>query len=113
MKKIILLAILILASIIYGIYVLFFDWSRHQDRLLVQSTSPNERYTVEMYLSNTHATTPFMILGVLIDNKTGKESKIYWAKGSHATVEWKDTTSVTINRQTLQVPYEQYDFRDE
>lgn len=107
----------IVASVViligYCIYFLFFDWSRHKQELLVDTTSPDGRYTVELYVANSHATTPFMLLGVLIDNKSSKESKIYWAKGSRATVQWEDTNTVTINKHTLTIPFESYDFRND
>lgn len=114
MKKFILLFLFILFTPFFLVsYWLFFDWSRHKNEFLTETTSADGRYTVEIYEANAHATTPLMILGVLIDNKTGKESKIYWAKGQHAMVEWTDTRTITINHKQLTVPYDTYDYRQD
>jgi len=63
---VLLIWILFVASIIgYGIYWLFFDWSRFKQDLIAESTSPQGTYTVKAYVSDAGATTSFAVLGEL------------------------------------------------
>lgn len=76
--------------------------------------SPDECYTVNMYLCNGGATTDFSIRGELVDNATGAVQNIYWSYHERiAVVEWIDNDTVTINGRTLNVPDDTYDFRRE
>ena len=111
--KVFLIWGLLFAGIIaYGVYWVFFDWSRFKQELIAESTSPNGTYTVNGYLSNTHATTPYTVLGELVFNKNNKKSKrIYWEKSENAQIDWVDDGTVIINKVQLELPYETYDFR--
>lgn len=97
----------------YGIYWLFFDWSRFKDELINSSTSPNGIYTINAYLSNSGATVSYTVLGELVFNKENKRpKKIYWQyQEEFATIEWIDDNTVIINDVTLDLPKETYDYR--
>lgn len=63
---VLLIWILLFASILgYGIYWLFFDWSRFKQDLIAESTSPQGTYTVKAYVSDAGATTSYAVLGEL------------------------------------------------
>lgn len=74
LKVFLILGLLFAGIIAYGVYWVFFDWSRFKQELIAESTSPNGTYTVNAYLSNTHATTPYTILGELVFNKDKAEA---------------------------------------
>ena len=106
---------LFIVSIIgYGVYWLFFDWSRFKQELIAESTSPDGTYTVNAYVSDGGATTSYTVLGVLVFNKENKKSKkIYWQyRENEADISWIDDDTVKINGVTLDVPNETYDYRD-
>lgn len=64
---VLLIWILFFAGIIgYGIYWLFFDWSRFKQDLIAESTSPQGTYTVKAYVSDASATTSYAELGELV-----------------------------------------------
>ncbi|MFJ8518637.1 DUF5412 family protein [Lysinibacillus xylanilyticus] len=66
---VLLISILFFAGIIgYGIYWLFFDWTRFKQELIAESTSPQGTYTVKAYVSDAGATTSFSVLGELVFN---------------------------------------------
>ncbi|WP_431026916.1 DUF5412 family protein [Lysinibacillus sp. LZ02] len=112
-KRLFLLWAMIFALLLGGVinYV-FFDWSRFKDELIETATSPDGTYTVTVYRSNAHATTPIMLLGELQFNDSIRRSKkIYWAKGESVKIEWLEENIVKINGTVLQVPKERYDFR--
>ncbi|WP_342468583.1 DUF5412 domain-containing protein [Ureibacillus sp. FSL K6-3587] len=117
MKKVmtvLLIWFLLFAVILsYGIYWLFFDWSRFKDELIAQSTSPNGTYTINAYLSNGGATLSHSVLGELVFNeKNEKPKKIYWEyKIDYAIIEWLDDDTVVINGVQLELPKETYDYR--
>ncbi|AVK85468.1 hypothetical protein C3943_19035 [Lysinibacillus sp. B2A1] len=116
-KALIILCVwfLFIVSIIgYGIYWLFFDWSRFKQELIAESTSPNGTYTVNAYVSDGGATTSYTVLGELVFNKENKKSKkIYWQyRENEADISWIDDETVKINGVTLDVPNETYDYRD-
>nr|WP_232337096.1 DUF5412 domain-containing protein [Lysinibacillus timonensis] len=111
---VVLLWFLVFAGIIgYGVYWLFFDWSRFKDELINQSTSPNGTYTINAYLSNGGATVSYTVLGELVFNKENKRpKKIYWQnREQNATIEWLDDNTVMINNIQLELPHESYDYR--
>lgn len=97
----------------YGVYWVFFDWSRFKDELISQSTSPNRTYTINAYLSNGGATVSYSVLGELVFNKENKRSKkIYWQyREENAQIEWIDDNTVMINNVQLELPNETYDYR--
>ncbi|PJO45563.1 DUF5412 domain-containing protein [Lysinibacillus xylanilyticus] len=112
---VILISILFFAGIIgYGIYWLFFDWTRFKQELIAESTSPQGTYTVKAYVSDAGATTSFSVLGELVFNHEKRKSKkIYWQyRENRAYINWRDDDTVSINGVTLNVPDETYDFRD-
>jgi Family of unknown function (DUF5412) len=112
LKVILIFGLLFSGIIAYGVYWVFFDWSRFKQELIAESTSPNGTYTVNAYLSNTHATTPYTVLGELVFNKDNKKSKrIYWEKSENAQIDWVNDSTVIINKVQLELPYETYDFR--
>ncbi|MFF5994911.1 DUF5412 family protein [Lysinibacillus sp. KU-BSD001] len=115
LKRLFLLWRMIFALLLGGfIYYVFFDWSRFKDELIETSTSPNGIYTVTLYRSNGHATTPIMLLGELQFNDAIRRSKkIYWAKGESVKIEWLEENIVKINGTVLNVPKERYDFRSD
>ena len=115
MKRFLLSSFIVVVMLIGGlIYYVFFDWSRFKDELIETSTSPEGTYTVNMYRSNMHTTTPFMLLGELEFNDSIRRSKkIYWAKGQHVKVEWLEDNVVKINSTVLEVPKDKYDFRSD
>ncbi|QGG51303.1 DUF5412 domain-containing protein [Lysinibacillus pakistanensis] len=107
--------LLFIASIIgYGVYWLFFDWSRFKQELIAESTSPDGTYTVNAYVSDGGATTSYTVLGELMFNKENKKSKkIYWQyRENAADISWVDDDTVKINGVILDVPNETYDYRD-
>lgn len=97
----------------YGVYWLFYDWSRFKQALIIETTSPNGTYTIRAYLSNGGATTSFTVLGELIFNKEGNKSKkIYWGyREQNAEIRWVDDDTVIINDVQLELPHKTYDFR--
>lgn len=98
----------------YGVYWLFFDWSRFKQELITESISPEGTYTVNAYLYNGGATTSYAVLGELVFNEVNKKSKkIYWQyKEENAVIEWIDDDTVLINGVQLELPHETYDYRD-
>lgn len=97
----------------YGVYWVFFDWSRFKDELINQSTSPNGTYTINAYLYNGGATVSYTVLGELVFNKENKRSKkIYWQyREENVQIEWIDDNTVRINNVQLELPNETYDYR--
>jgi len=106
---------LFIVSIIgYGVYWLFFDWSRFKQEVIAESTSPNGTYTVNAYVSDGGATTSYTVLGELMFNKENKKpKKIYWQyRENEAHISWIDDDTVKINGVTLDVLNDTYDYRD-
>lgn len=113
MKKKKLIVFLVgLSIVLYGVYWVFFDWSRFKQEVIAESTSPEGTYTIHAYLNNTHATTPFTVLGELVFNDSNKRSKkIYWDTAESAEINWIDDSTVEINGIRISVPNETYDYR--
>ncbi|MGE7688422.1 DUF5412 domain-containing protein [Lysinibacillus sp. NPDC097214] len=112
---VLLIWILIFVGIFgYGMYWLFFDWSRFKQDLIAESTSPQGTYTVKAYVSDAGATTSYAVLGELIFNHEKRKSKkIYWQyRESEAYIKWSDDDTVSINGVTLNMPDETYDYRE-
>lgn len=104
----------IAAVMSYGVYWVFYDWSRFKQELIAESTSPDGTYTIDAYRSNGGATTGYAILGELIFNKENRKSKkIYWQyQEENAKIVWEDDNTVLINGIQLEIPYESYDYRN-
>lgn len=105
---------LLIAGIIgYGVYWLFFDWSRFKQDFITESTSPQGTYTIHAYRSDSGATISYAVLGELIFNKEERKSKkIYWQyREEDAEIEWIDDDTVRINDVTLELPEQSYDYR--
>ncbi|WOV83645.1 DUF5412 family protein [Sporosarcina jeotgali] len=109
------LAILFLCLGSYIVNWAFYDIERvSKDELLIESTSPNGSYTINLYKSKNGATVKDGIIGELVFNEKDKKSKnIYWDMEEHAAVEWIDDRLVTINGHKLKVPGDTYDYRHE
>lgn len=111
-KKSVIILLIIAGILAYGIYWLFFDWSRFKEELIIESTSPDGTYTINAYLNNSHATTAFTVLGELVFNNSNKRpKKIYWDKAEKADILWIDENTVEINGIRINLPNESYDFR--
>lgn len=109
-----LIFLLIISAIIgYGVYWVFFDWSRFKGELISQSVSPDGTYTVNAYVSDGGATVSYTVLGELIFNNENKSpKKIYWQyREDEAEIEWADDSTVMINDVQLKLPNETYDYR--
>ncbi len=107
------LAILFLCLGSYIVNWAFYDIERvSKDELLIESTSPNGSYTINLYKSKNGATVQDGIIGELVFNEKDNKSKnIYWDMEERATVEWIDDRLVTINGHKLKVPNDTYDYR--
>ncbi|WNF38773.1 DUF5412 domain-containing protein [Bacillaceae bacterium IKA-2] len=112
-KKMIINLLILFGILAYGIYWVFFDWSRFKQELITQSTSSNGTYTINAYLANGGATVSYAVLGELVFNKKNKRSKkIYWQyREENALIEWIDDNTVIINDVQLKLPHETYDYR--
>lgn len=101
------------ALLAYGIHWAFYDLERiPKGDLLVESLSPDGRYTVRIYVSDAGATTSFSTVGELMDHQSKQTRNIYFQyKESKAIVEWLDSDTVVINGRELDVPCEVYDYR--
>jgi hypothetical protein len=113
LKVFLILGLLFAGIIAYGVYWVFYDWSRFKDELINQSTSPDGTYTINAYVSYGGATASDTVLGELVFNKENKMSKkIYWQyREENAKIEWIDDNTVIINNVQLKLPNETYDYR--
>nr|MBA5586716.1 hypothetical protein [Anaerobacillus isosaccharinicus]QOY38697.1 hypothetical protein AWH56_020475 [Anaerobacillus isosaccharinicus] len=68
-----------------------------------------------MHVTNGGATTSYAIRGELVFNKKNNKTKnVYWQyRQETAKIEWKDNKTVVINGQTLNVPNDKYDYRNQ
>ena len=105
--------LLVFITAVYYIFFVSMDTLPVGD-FLKSSSSPDEHYTVNIYLVNGGATVDFAIRGELVDNVTGKIKNIYWNyHESDATISWQDNDTVVINGHVLNIPYDRYDFRNQ
>jgi len=82
--------------------------------LISETVSPDETYTMRIYLVNTHATVAYCIKGELVFNNSNTRKNIYWGyRESEAVVEWIDDDTVMINKRSIEVPGGKYDWRRE
>ncbi|QUG43345.1 DUF5412 domain-containing protein [Psychrobacillus sp. INOP01] len=117
--KIILLVVSIpitLIVVLLGIFVYTFFVSMEslpKGEFLTEESSPDGKYTLKAYITNGGATTSYAIRGELVFNeKNGKTKNIYWDyREEVAEISWVDNDTVIINKRTLNVPKEKYDFR--
>ncbi len=96
-----------------AVYWLFYDLQRvPTEVVLLETKSPDVRYTVTVYRNNGGATVPFTLSGEVTDSEKPEKRKIiYWAKGEFAEVDWLGRDTVRINGVVLHVPSETYDYR--
>ena len=81
--------------------------------LIVESTSPEGKYTVKAYLYNYGATVDYVVRGELFD-KNGKKMKVIYDDYhmKDATIVWIDKDTVVINGHKIKLPYGKYDWRN-
>jgi len=114
--KILLLGSLLFIGLLgYGIYWAFFDMNRlPKGEYITEETSPNGVYTLKAYVNSGGATTSYTIRGELVFNKRNNKTKnIYWNyRENNANIDWIDNDTVVINGHTLNVPNDNFDFRN-
>lgn len=105
-----------LTLVLLGIFVYTFFISMEslpKGEFLTEESSPDGKYTLKAYVTNGGATTSYAVRGELVFNeKNGKTKNIYWNyREEVAEISWVDHDTVIINKRTLNVPKEKYDFR--
>ncbi|MBR3738255.1 MAG: hypothetical protein IKN26_05915 [Eubacterium sp.] len=121
MKKTVtvILSVIIAAAVILTsvVYYFFFDISHLQgEKLIAKSVSPDNKYTVEVYLNSGSATTNSAVLCRLhYNDESGKDRNIYWDYNcTDANIEWTDNDTVVINGKTIDdVTKDKYDWRND
>lgn len=113
LAKIIIPVLIIVLFVAYAVHWAFFDIQRLDgQKLLKESSSPDGKYTVSVYLNNGGATTGYAVLCSVKDNESGKERNIYWKyRIENANVEWTNEKTVIINGVELDVTKDSYDYR--
>ncbi|MGD7043027.1 DUF5412 domain-containing protein [Jeotgalibacillus proteolyticus] len=99
-----------------GIYWAFFDMARlPEGEFLTEETSPDGLYTLKAYVTNGGATTSYAVRGELVfNNNENKTKNIYWNyREETAQIRWTDKNTVVINGETLDVPGEIFDYRNQ
>ncbi len=96
-------------------YRFFYSMNSLPDgELISEIVSPDDTYTIRIYLVNTHATVAYSIKGELVFNNSNITKNIYWGyRESEAAVEWIDDDTVMINKRSIEVPDGKYDWRRE
>lgn len=118
MSRKVLTALVVVLFFTAGILILinhyFFSMSAlPAGELIGSSTSPDNEYTINIYLVNTHATVSYAIRGELKNNKTGRMNNIYWDyRVDKAIVKWESSRMVRINGHLIKIPNGIYDFRN-
>ncbi|MBR6408107.1 MAG: DUF5412 domain-containing protein [Clostridia bacterium] len=80
--------------------------------LLASYPSPDEKYTVNIYLTDGGATTDYAVRGEAVEAETGKARNIYWQyHEDNADVVWISDDTVEINGIKLNVLTGKYDYR--
>lgn len=107
----ILISLLIIAPCIFLI-ALFGVLSQPSKDLIVESTSPEGKYTVKAYLYNYGATVDYVVRCELFD-KNGKKMKVIYDDYhiKDAKIIWIDNNTVVINGHKIMLPYGKYDWR--
>ncbi|WP_237979777.1 DUF5412 family protein [Bacillus thuringiensis] len=115
MKKIFFTILFIIIVLISLGYWKFFTLSGLSGGEKIQSIhSPDKTYTLHIYRHNGGATTSYAIRGELVANhkKSMTTKNIYWNyREETATVKWLNDHTVMINKHTLNVETDTYDFR--
>lgn len=113
-KKIIMAVIAGLLLLIF-LYFRFFISMYHlpEGEYLLSSTSPDGRYRLNAYLSETSLSAS-AIRGELEDLETQKTKNIYWDyRQETAEIEWMDQNMISINGHEFNYLTEVYDWRRE
>jgi len=109
-----LLGILLAGYLAWQIYILLFAVDIKyvpQGDLYRTVTSPDEQYTLRFYRSSGGATTGFAMLGIMEDQKTKEQRRVYWEYPCReVSVKWRRDV-VIINDTRLNIWTEVYDFR--
>lgn len=109
-----LLGILLAGYLAWQIYILLFAVDIKyvpQGDLYKTVTSPDEQYTLRFYRSSGGATTGFAMLGIMEDQKTKEQRRVYWEYPCReVNVKWRRDV-VIINDTRLKIWTEVYDFR--
>lgn len=97
-------------------YRFFYDMNHlPKGELIEVSQSPTQKYTIEAYRVNPHATVDYSIRCALIDHENqliNTDKNIYWGyKEYEVTIEWIDEEHVIINDKQLNVNKDRYDWR--
>lgn len=115
LKLLFVVGFLIAVLVGYGVYWAFFDMNRlPTGEYLTEEVSPDGKYTLKAYVANGGATTSYTIRGELVFNqKKNKTKNIYWNnEEDSAEITWIEDDTVVINGHTLNVPKDQFDFRN-
>lgn len=109
------LIVLVLLSVLLLNYF-FMSMSRlPEGELLTTTSSPDEQYTVNIYVSKSGATVADAVRGEVVNHKNEDKAKnIYWQyRESEAEVIWITNHIVSINGVDLDVRKDVFDFRKE
>lgn len=114
---ILLLGLAVLVGVGFLLFNYFFmGMSRlPEGELLTTTLSPNEQYSVNVYISKSGATVADAVRGELVNhNKKDKVKNIYWQyRESEAEVIWINDHVVSINGIELDVRHDVFDYRRE
>lgn len=81
--------------------------------LIVETLSPNGKYTFYGYRNNPHSTVAFSVWGRVKDNETGKIKTIFYEyRNGDIVANWKDNENIIINDILLNVTEETYNSLD-
>ncbi|SDJ14868.1 DUF5412 family protein [Alteribacillus bidgolensis] len=110
-----LVTVLIITGVIaYVIYWAFFSLDRlPEGEFVTKEVSPEETYTINAYITNGGATTPYAIRGELEWNNKNRKKTIYWEDKDSVDIEWQSEDEVIINGHSIKIPNGTYDFRRE
>lgn len=113
-KKIVIVVVAVIVLILL-LYFRFFVSMYHlpEGEYLVSSASPEGRYRLNVYISETSLSAP-AIRGELEDLETQKTKNIYWDyRQETAEIEWMDQNMISINGHEFNYLTEVYDWRRE
>lgn len=80
---------------------------------LFSSLSPNNNYTVQMYMVDCGETLGKGVRGEVIDMQTGQSRNIYWNLGEpNVIVGWLDEYVIDINGKSLNILTDTFDWRE-
>ena len=82
------------------------------ETLISSIKSPDDKYTLNLYLNSGNATVDFSVRGEL-ENKFGMKKNIYQNYHEKECIaEFKDNDTVEINGETLNIHRDKFDWRD-